>query len=656
MPPHLKPPSRLGATDVAKFALHVTVLFGAFLVAYEIRRALPLSWWLTHGDALRVVGWAALFAAIGGGVELVLKTERSAWRFSSLGDLLALARSLIISMGLFLLAVFVLDRGLQLPRSVLVLALVFSLAGLGGLRVGWRLAHDPRLLRRLGGSSILPGVSANKQKPMLVVGNLAMADAHLRHLLADAQSPYRPVGIISPHAAEVGLRLQGVPVLGAIGQWRLPTASADTPKYAILFLDDPVQAWGVSPLRIGEVRKDGHTLLRPRRLVDLAAPDADPHALKEIPLEEFLPRSPIQLDPAQVQNLIRGKRVLVTGAGGSIGSEICRQLQTLDCAHLTLVDHSEFLLFEIDRELAGANANASRRAVLANVRNEQRMRDLFLDERPDIVFHAAALKHVTLVEQNPSEGVLTNVLGTWNVIQAAIAAEAQQFVLISTDKAVAPTNIMGATKRIAESLLEIAPTSSTKLSAVRFGNVLGSAGSVVPIFQKQIAQGGPVTVTHPDVDRYFMTIPEAVQLVLHSTAICAARPQSKPSKFLLEMGKPVKIVDLARQMIELTGQVPDVDIKIEFTGLKPGEKLSEALYDTDEIVSDRADGIMEVRPDASNFTTPSTIAALVRTARESDPGSVAAAVKRSLVTDRQHLDHAIHDTKHATPDPARIRF
>src|SRR5690606_25535306 len=451
MPPHLKPPSRLGATDVAKFALHVTVLFGAFLVAYEIRRALPLSWWLTHGDALRVVGWAALFAAIGAGVELVLKTERSAWRFSSLGDLLALARSLIIVMGLFLLAVFVLDRGLQLPRSVLVLALLFSLAGLAGLRVSWRLAHDPRVLRRLGGPAVLPHPSASKQKPMLVVGDLAMADAHLRHLLADPQSPYRPVGIISPHAAEVGLRLHGVPVLGAIGQWRLPTAAADSPRYAILFLDDPVQAWGVSPSRIGEVRKEGHTLLRPRRLVDLATPDADPHALKEIPLEEFLPRSPIQLDPAQVQNLIRGKRVLVTGAGGSIGSEICRQLQTLECAHLTMVDHSEFLLFEIDRELGSANAHASRRAVLANVRNEQRIRDLFLEERPDIVFHAAALKHVTLVEQNPSEGVLTNVLGTWNVIQAAIAAEAQQFVLISTDKAVAPTNVMGGTKRIAES-------------------------------------------------------------------------------------------------------------------------------------------------------------------------------------------------------------
>ncbi len=654
MPSHLRPPSRLSAADAAKFGLHVALLFVAFLAAYEMRRALPLSWWLTHSDGLRVIGWAALYAAIGGGVELVLKTERSAWRFSSLGDLVALARSLVIGMGLFLLSVFVLDRGLQLPRSVLVLTLVFSLAGLGGLRLCWRLAHDPRVLGRLGGSlhQALSQPSLRDQKPMLVVGELASADAHLRHLLADATSPYRPVGIISPHAAEVGLRLHGVPVLGAIGHWKLPQGSAETLRYAILFLDDPVQAWGVSPLRIGEVRREGHTLLRPRHLVDLAAPDADPHALKEIPLEEFLPRSPIQLDPVQVQALIKGKRVLVTGAGGSIGSEICRQLQGLDCAHLTLVDHSEFLLFEIDRELASADPHASRRAVLANVRNEHRIRNLFKEERPDIVFHAAALKHVTLVEQNPSEGVLTNVLGTWNVIQAAIAAGAQQFVLVSTDKAVAPTNVMGATKRIAESLLEIAPPSSTRLSAVRFGNVLGSAGSVVPIFQKQIAQGGPVTVTHPDVDRYFMTIPEAVQLVLHSTAINAARPASAPSKFLLEMGKPVKIVDLARQMIELTGQVPDVDIKIEFTGLKPGEKLSEALYDIDEIVLDCADGIMEVQPATTSLTTPSAITALVKLAREGDPVTVAASVNRLLAAGCQQPDQASSPKAKATAEHA----
>lgn len=640
MPPHLKAPSRWGLTDTIKFVLHVGVLYVAYLTAYEIRRALPLEWWLTHPDAGLVFNRAALFAGIGAIVELVLKTERTPWRFSSLGDILVLARSLVITMGGYALTVLIVVGEFRVPRSVLFLAPLFSLTGLAGLRLCWRLSHAPYLLSRLGAATGSPLTVRldTKRQPMLIVGDLATADAHVRHVLFDPRSPYQPVGIISPNPGEVGLRIHGVSVLGAIGQWRLPKATPESPRYAILFLDDPVQAWGVSPLRIGEVRREGHALLRPRRLVDLAAPDADPHALKEIPLEEFLPRSPIQLDPAHVQTLIKGKRVLVTGAGGSIGSEICRQLQNLDCAHLTLVDHSEYLLFEIDRELANADPHASRRAVLANVRNEQRILDLFKEERPDIVFHAAALKHVTLVEQNPAEGVLTNVLGTWNVIRAAIAAEAQQFVLVSTDKAVAPTNVMGATKRIAESLLEIAPPSSTRLSAVRFGNVLGSAGSVVPIFQKQIAAGGPVTVTHPDVDRYFMTIPEAVQLVLHSTAINAARPQSAPSKFLLEMGKPVKIADLARQMIELTGQVPDVDIQIEFTGLKPGEKLSEALYDIDEIVLECADGIMEVQPATAAAVTPPSITALINIAREGDAGAIFSSVSGLVAAMRPTSD------------------
>jgi len=286
--------------------------------------------------------------------------------------------------------------------------------------------------------------------------------------------------------------------------------------------------------------------------------------------------------------------VLVTGAGGSIGSELCRQLLALGCAHLSMVDHSEFLLFEIDRELERTRTNVSRRAVLANVRDAGRVNEVIRCERPDIVFHAAALKHVALVENNPAEGVQTNVLGTWNVIQAAMAHDVAQFVLISTDKAVAPSSVMGATKRIAESLLDLAPDGHTRMTAVRFGNVLGSAGSVVPIFRDQIARGGPVTVTHPDVNRFFMTIPEAVQLVLHSTAISTAAAAAGPRKFLLEMGESVKIADLARQMIELSGKTPDVDIMIEFTGLKPGEKLAEVLSDDGEEVRSCVEGITEL--------------------------------------------------------------
>ncbi len=625
MPHRFKAPARFGVTDATKFALHVGVLFVAFLAAYEIRRALPLEWWLTQSDAIRVLGWAALYAGMGGAVELVAKTERSAWRYTSLGELLALARSLVAAMALFLVLVFALDRGLQLPRSVLVLALLFSLLGLAGLRLCWRLAHDPHLLRRSVAGGLKAGeLHAARNTPLLVVGDMKAADAHLRHLLADARSPHQPVGIITPNGGEVGLRLHGVPVLGMVGEWRLPE-TADGPRYAILFLDDPVQAWNVSPARIGEVRKAGHTLLRPRMLVDLAAADGDPQTLKEIPLEEFLPRSPVRLDPARVRQLVQGKRVLVTGAGGSIGSEICRQVAAFDCGHLALLDHSEFGLFKIDQEIGQAYPHLSRREIICDVRDRRRVAAWVSQEAPDIIFHAAALKHVPIVEHHPAEGVLTNVVGTWNVAEAAREARVPQMVMISTDKAVDPANVMGATKRLAEAVVRGLhdPAGDTAFSVVRFGNVLGSAGSVAPIFQDQIRRGGPVTVTHPDVERYFMTIPEAVQLVLHATAESAARELSRPSVFVLDMGEPVKIVDMARNMILLHGLQPDVDVAITFTGLRPGEKLTEELVDTSERVVARLDSVMEVvEHGASAVVSQDQVEALEALARTGDESEV----------------------------------
>jgi O-antigen biosynthesis protein WbqV len=585
----------LTATWAAKYLIHIGALFVAFILAYELRRALPIEWWFEGGDAVRVIGWAALYALIGAVVEAVFQTERTAWRFASVRDVVALGRNVVLTVAFFLLTIFVADRGVQLPRSVIPLAAVLSVLFLVGVRLLWRLPQESELIHHL-----LPTwwrkVSAHRT-PLILVGSLADADRQIRLLQADADQPYQPVGIITPDIAEVGMRLQGVPAMLSLDAWRdqhISLRRRDEPVPGILFLQDPVLSFGLTPQRVGELKKAGHTLLRPHVLTEVGAPGPRADLLTEIPLEEFLPRQPISLPTGPVEDLIRGKRILVTGAGGSIGSEIARQMVQFGCGHLTLLDHSEFQLFEIDRELGGVKTAMTRRAVLANVRDEARIREIFDQERPDIVFHAAALKHVALVENNPAEGVLTNVQGTWNVIRAAMAAKAAQFVLISTDKAVDPSNVMGATKRIAETLLELVPDSDTRLSAVRFGNVLGSAGSVVPIFRDQIARGGPVTVTHPDVNRYFMTIPEAVQLVLHSTAVKAARADEGPSKFLLEMGEPVRIADLARQMIELSGKVPHVDIKIEYTGLKQGEKIAEILADEGEDPQPCVDGILEV--------------------------------------------------------------
>lgn len=619
---------RLNHIWFAKFSLHLSTYFFAFLMAYELRRALPISWWLSHPDAGRVLGWGALYAVIGGVVEIIFQTERSTWRFASVREALALTRSVTVAVALFLIAIFIMDRGVELPRSVPILVWLISVLVLVGLRVAWRLRHDENLLRHLVPSWLRSRVGG--KTPLVLVGSIAAADRHIRAVLADPLSTYQPVDIVTPNSAEVGLRLHGVRVRTTLENWKAEKSSAarygDGP-YAVLFLDDPVLTFGVSADRIGDLRRSGHILLRPQSMVELSGqtvPD-----LREITLEEFLPRKPVSLDPAALKDLVEGRRCLVTGAGGSIGAEIARQLLGLGCSHLTMLDHSEFLLFEIDRELSVSRPQTSRRAVLANVRDGRRIREVFADERPDVVFHAAALKHVALVESNRAEGVLTNVLGTWNVIRESIESGAGQFILISTDKAVAPTNMMGATKRVAEALLDLAPKGKTRLSAVRFGNVLGSAGSVVPIFRDQIARGGPVTVTHPDVDRYFMTIPEAVQLVLHSSAINAARPPARPAKFLLEMGQPVKIVDLARQMITLSGKTPDVDIAITFTGLKAGEKLSEVLSSDDEQVSPCSEGIMEISwSEKGDFLSVSETRKLMKALNNADAEQMAEVVER----------------------------
>lgn len=619
-----------------KFGLHVGLLFFGLVLAYQLRRPVPLAWWVLDPDAIRVFRWAGLYALIGACVELVFQSERSAWRFASMRDVVGLIRNVSIAIGLFLVLTFFMDRGIQLPRSVLPLTWLVSLTLLVGFRMVWRLPQDPGLAGHL-----LPSWwprPATDRMPLLVVGPMAAADRQLRMIQGDPNTPYQPIGVITPNPAEVGLRLHGVPFIAGLATWQ-PSHNGLTGRnpapHAIVFLDDPVRAYGFSTERIGELRSAGHVLLKPQSLAEFGGGHGTANVLKEIPLEDFLPRKQIALDSAPILNLVAGQRVLVTGAGGSIGSEICRQLLALGCAHLSMVDHSEFLLFEIDRELDRLDAKAGRRAILANIRDANRMTEIMRAERPDIVFHAAALKHVALVENNPAEGILTNIQGTWNVVRAAVNHGVAQFVLISTDKAVAPTNVMGATKRIAESLLDLALGGETRMTAVRFGNVLGSAGSVVPIFQDQIARGGPVTVTHPEVNRFFMTIPEAVQLVLHSAAIGTGSPAAPPRKFLLEMGEPVRIADLARQMIELSGKTPGVDVMIEFSGLKPGEKLAEVLSDESEDVRPCVDGIMEVflngeQPGPSAATNRKLTDALNRADQLFLAGLVEETIRRAL--------------------------
>lgn len=322
----------------------------------------------------------------------------------------------------------------------------------------------------------------------------------------------------------------------------------------------------------------------------LVLPDpSDPASFKVL-----LHRPQVELDTEGLRNFYSGKRILVTGAGGSIGSEICKQALSLGAAHVTLVDHSELALYEIDRAIREQFGTTHAQPILCSIRRKERLAAVVKAQAPDVIFHAAALKHVPMVELNPCEAVLTNVLGTQYVIDAAKAAGVKQLVLISSDKAVAPSSLMGATKRMAEHLIRSQITGTHQACVVRFGNVLGSTGSVVPLFRSQIERGGPITLTDKDAERYFMTIFEAVQLVLTAAMTNAQTPENHSGLYILEMGEPVRIYDLATRMIQLYGLKLDKDIKITFTGLREGEKITEALVDDNEIRKALLPGIFEV--------------------------------------------------------------
>ncbi|MBO9710500.1 MAG: polysaccharide biosynthesis protein [Caulobacter sp.] len=576
---------------MAKIVAHMVLAFTALLLA-QVLTAGP--------EALDppVLVHAVLFAICAMLVEILFRVERSPWRFFAASDGLRLARSALLTTLTFALVAYVI--GVRQPGGLrtLVAAFVLMTGLLAGLRIVRRALHEKNLAESL--TRLRPAPASPSLPRLLIVGSAAEAEAFLRGPAALGER-YAPVGVLTTQARETGDELGGVCVLGALDDFDQVMAQlrdGGLQPAALLFLGDaPLGAFGTE--RLGRLKTEGVRLLRRQGLVEMAGA-ATGGALREISLEELLSRAPVRLDPAPVRDLIAGRRVLVTGAGGSIGSELARQIAACGPAQLILLDAAEANLFHIDRELGEAWPGLPRRDVLCDVRDAARLNLVFAAEKPELVFHAAALKHVTLVENHPCEGVRTNVLGSRNVAAAAKAAGAAHLALISTDKAVAPASVMGATKRVAEAVVRQFGAgeggAGPRVSVVRFGNVLGSAGSVVPIFQHQIARGGPVTLTDAEVERYFMTIPEAVQLVLRAVALSAADAHPPTGVLTLEMGEPVKIIDLARRMIELQGLVPDRDIEIRITGLRPGEKLTEALVDVNETARPKAEGVTEAAP------------------------------------------------------------
>jgi FlaA1/EpsC-like NDP-sugar epimerase len=485
------------------------------------------------------------------------RVYRQVWSYIGLPELRQLATGILVGAFVSGAAVLML-RMPDFPRSVLLLQPLLALLLLGGARAAWRTLVEHRTLVQGG-------------RRMVIAGNLQDASDALRALKNSQQ--WQPVGIVSPVRSEVGRSIQNVPVLGHTRD--LAELAASSQATAALIASPPGSPERHEALlSAGGSRVTLLTMPRPDEWLKTDAPGP-----RKIQLEDLLGRTPVQLDAAGLADLFSGQTVLVTGAGGSIGSELCRQVARFGVGRLVCVDVSEYAIYQIEQELRAAHPQMQGVYYTANVRDVDRLRAIALQQRPAVVIHAAAYKHVPLMEEhNEIEALRTNVLGTLNAARIAGECGARRFVMISTDKAVNPTNIMGATKRLAELMVQrvAAECPSTQFVSVRFGNVLGSSGSVVPLFASQIDRGGPVTVTHPDIVRYFMTIPEAAQLVLQ-----AGLMGSSGQIFVLDMGEPVKIVELARMLIRLSGKT-EQEIPIAYTGLRPGEKLFEELLANDE--------------------------------------------------------------------------
>lgn len=487
---------------------------------------------------------------------------RGVWRFASLSDLQHILAAVATGAVVTIAAVLFLGIG-RIPRSVLVLHPMLLAMIMGGSRFIYRSWREHRLY----------GPAKMRGQPVLVLGAGEAADSLLREL--NRSGLWYAVALVDEGVNKAGRRLRGLPVFGPLAKMS-EVAEKYGAKHVVMALPDAKPAIRRRAAELATAA--GLTVMTMPSYDDLLAGRLSVSHIRRVELEDLLGREAISLNTAGLHELMTNRVVLVSGAGGSIGAELCRQIALFSPLRLVLLDSSEFALYQVNEELSVKFPGLVRSCWAADIRDQARVEEILVAEQPAVIFHAAAYKHVPLMEDvNAWQAVRTNALGTLTLAEAALHAKVDKFVLISTDKAVNPTNVMGASKRLAERLCRVIQLGGkTRFVTVRFGNVLGSNGSVIPKFREQILRGGPLTVTHPDIVRYFMTIPEAAQLVLQ-----AGFMGQGGEIFVLDMGEPVKIVDLAKDMIRLSGFSED-DIRIEFTGLRPGEKLYEELLANDE--------------------------------------------------------------------------
>ena len=596
--------------DLAMAAL---AMGGSFLLRYRFEpKPTPYA----------VAGVATvLFVLVCAAVFPAMRLQRGVWRFTALNDILRCAQAAVAANLIFLPLLFLINRLQDFPRSTVAMSMVATLALLCFGRV---------LARAWAGGDLREAFRLeDRALPLaVVVGSAGAADNFVGAARRSAESQFRITGIVTLDLPAAGRTIRGVPILGGLDSLGevLKAASDRSKAPASVIVAEPRPDRALLEFVVAAAAEAGATVARGRAF------GGDGPSLAPVGAADLLARPPRSLNLAAARALIASKRVLITGAGGAIGGELTLQVAKLDPARLILLDSSEFNLYSIDQSLREARAPGRWRTELGDVRDAARLRELFEREQPDVVLHAAALKHVPLMEQNPIEAVLTNIGGALNVAKLA-ARHAQALVFISTDKAVNPTNVMGATKRVAEQVVQSLMSQGRSdggragVAVVRFGNVLGSSGSVAPLFERQIARGGPVTVTDPRIERFFMTIQEAANLVLQAAALPAE--EAEAGLFVLDMGEPVKIEDLARQMIRLHGLRPDKDIKIIHTGLRPGEKLFEEIfYAAEDVRPTAADGVLAARAQVRPWEElRGPVEALLAVAAARDEAATLAALK-----------------------------
>lgn len=483
---------------------------------------------------------------------------RGVWRYSSMPDLVRISKAVVVGIFVIAASLFLVNRLQGVPRAVLPIYVFLMLTLLCVPRFLYRFWMENVLHKRIG-------------KRALIVGAGSAGEMLARDLLNDSGSDYVPFAFVDDDIKKRKRDIRGLRVVGAIDH--LP-ALIEPLQIEAIFIAIP-SATDRQMRRIIEICEQCDVGFQTLPSVkELLSGEISKGALRDVSIEDILGRAPVRLDWQAIKNNFNDKCILVTGGGGSIGSELCKQLANIQPKQLIIYDQCEFNLYKIDAQLQQLYPDIDHRAILGDVTNPLSIRNLIDQYKPDVIFHAAAYKHVPLLETQIREAIFNNIVGTKILAEAAIAAGVERFVLISTDKAVNPSNVMGATKRAAEILCQnLNQPQGTRFTTVRFGNVLDSAGSVVPLFREQIKAGGPVTVTHPEITRYFMTIPEACQLIVQAETVGQGG-----EIFVLDMGEPIKIAYLAEQMIRLSGKRPNEDITIEYIGLRPGEKLYEELF------------------------------------------------------------------------------